>query len=208
MASINCFQRIQKYLETDTKSDHRLKIRESSQDPRTEPDQGTHGIYGSDIELQGFKQQPEIAYQDLSEQDAIVIRNGTFGWKVDDEPILKDISIAIGVSQLTMIIGTVASGKSTLLKALLGETPSTEGFVYVSSTEIAFCDQTPWLRNGSVQKNILGFSLFNGPWYNSVIHACGLEEDLATFPSGDQSQIGSKGITLSGGQKQRVVGLF
>jgi len=32
-----------------------------------------------------------------------------------------------------------------------------------------------------------------------------LEEDLATFPNGDQTLIGSKGITLSGGQKQRVV---
>ncbi|KAJ5684651.1 ABC transporter integral membrane type 1 [Penicillium maclennaniae] len=41
-------------------------------------------------------------------------------------------------------------------------------------------------------------------WYNTVIYACCLEEDIRRWPDGDQSEIGSKGLTLSGGQKQRV----
>lgn len=41
--------------------------------------------------------------------------------------------------------------------------------------------------------------------YKAVIFACDLEEDISHFPDGDQSLIGSKGITLSGGQKQRIV---
>ena len=97
-----------------------------------------------------------------------------------------------------MIVGPIASGKSPLLKALLGETPSSKGFVYVATREIAFCDQSPFLKNGTVQANILGFSDFDGPWYNAVLHACNLEEDIAGFPMTDQSLIGSKGITLSG----------
>jgi ABC-type bacteriocin/lantibiotic exporter with double-glycine peptidase domain len=71
---------------------------------------------------------------------------------------------------------------------------------------VAFCDPNPWLINGSVQRNILGFSKFDGPFYRAVLHACGLEDDLATFPMGDQSLVGRKGIILSGGQKQRLVG--
>jgi ATP-binding cassette subfamily C (CFTR/MRP) protein 1 len=55
-----------------------------------------------------------------------------------------------------MINGRVACGKSTLLKALFGGTPSSEGFVHVSIIEVAFCDKTPGLINSSVQKNILG----------------------------------------------------
>lgn len=205
MAAINCFQRIQTYLEADTKSDHRLLIQEANNGSPyiAEHDGGLHG--GSEYELQKMKPTAGISHHDLQDQDAVVIRNGTFGWKIEDEPVLRDINVSIRKTHLTMIIGAVASGKSTLLKALLGETPSTQGFVYISSKEIAFCDQTPWLINGSVQKNVLGFSVFDGPWYNTVIHACGLEEDLATFPNGDQSLIGSQGITLSGGQKQRVV---
>ena len=204
MAAINCFQRIQTYLETDTKSDHRLLIQEAN-DTSNSAEYSRELHTGSEYELQRLKPTVETIHHDLRDQDAIVIRNGTFGWKNAEEPVLRDINISIKRSHLTMIIGPVASGKSTLLKALLGETPSTQGFVYISTKEIAFCDQTAWLINGSVQKNVLGFSVFDGPWYNTVVHACGLEEDLATFPNGDQTVIGSKGITLSGGQKQRVV---
>lgn len=74
-----------------------------------------------------------------------------------------------------------------------------------SIDSIAFCAQTPWLVNKSIQKNILGTSLFNGPWYKKVLTACALFEDLKNYPAGDRTLVGSKGITLSGGQKQRIV---
>jgi ATP-binding cassette subfamily C (CFTR/MRP) protein 1 len=201
MAAVGCFQRIQKYLLTDTKSDHRLRIRDFKD---AESSLKLSGIEEESIEFQNMKPMAESSAHQLQKMDAIVVRNGSFGWKESHEPILRDISLTIKESDLTMIIGPVACGKSTLLKAILGETPSSTGFVYVSSTEVAFCDQTPWLVNGTVQKNILGYSNFDGLWYNSVIHACGSEEDIANLP-GDQSLIGSKGIMLSGGQKQRIV---
>lgn len=213
MGSVQCLQRIQAFLLIDTKSGHRLMIQEYVEerscfkDPAIRPG---HDV----IELKDLKESHrdlKSAYVTSSQKgesrDVIVIRNGAFGWTTSKKPILQDLNLTIKSSQLTMIIGPVACGKSTLLKALLGETPSSQGFVYVSQKEIAFCDQTPWLINASLQKNIIAFSDFDGPWYNSVVHACGLEEDLKTFPNGDHSLIGSKGITLSGGQKQRVVSL-
>ncbi|OBT89356.1 hypothetical protein VE02_01426 [Pseudogymnoascus sp. 03VT05] len=104
-----------------------------------------------------------------------------------------------------MIIGPVGSGKSTLIQALLGETVTHKGFITMGSIDsIAFCAQTPWLVNKSIQKNILGTSLFNGPWYRKVLTACALFEDLKNYPAGDRTLVGSKGITLSGGQKQRI----
>lgn len=201
LAAIGCFQRIQAFLEAETKSDHRLMLNNSAA-VTTVPELGATG---DNIELQALR--PAPASSSRQSENAVIIRNGTFGWSASDVPILRDINCSIKASQLTMIIGPVACGKSTLLKAVLGETPSSQGFVYVSTKETAFCDQTPWLINGSVQKNILGFSNFEGPWYNAVVHACGLEEDFATFPRGDQSLVGSKGITLSGGQKQRLVSI-
>lgn len=38
------------------------------------------------------------------------------------DPVLKDISLNIRKSQITFIIGHVGSGKSTLMKAMVGET--------------------------------------------------------------------------------------
>lgn len=77
-----------------------------------------------------------------------------------------------------------------------------------SNDSIAYCAQTPWLVNKSIQKNILGTSLYDGPWYKTVLSACALFEDLKNYPAGDRTLVGSKGITLSGGQKQRIVSSF
>jgi ABC-type bacteriocin/lantibiotic exporter with double-glycine peptidase domain len=94
-----------------------------------------------EIELVAFSPTPSST----KATDVISVRNGAFGWDKDAEPILRDINLTIERSSLTLLIGPVASGKSTLLKALLGETPSSKGFVYVSTLESAWCEQTPWL---------------------------------------------------------------
>lgn len=107
-----------------------------------------------------------------------------------------------------MIVGPVASGKSTLLKGLLGELPKATGCVDVARRRIAFCDQTPWITNATLQQNILGYSVYERDWYKTVVHACVLDQDLAALPDGDQSVVGSNGINLSGGQKQRLVSLY
>lgn len=45
--------------------------------------------------------------------------------------------------------------------------------------------------------------MFDEPFYTSVIHACGLSDDLEKL-GGDQTFVGDKGMTLSGGQRMRV----
>jgi hypothetical protein len=92
------------------------------------------------------------------------------------------------------------------MQALLGETITHKGFLSVTSNEsVAYCAQTPWLINRSIQENILGSSLFDATWYAKVVRGCALVEDFKTYPAGDGTVIGSQGITLSGGQKQRIV---
>ncbi|KAI5924553.1 ABC transporter-like protein [Camillea tinctor] len=143
--------------------------------------------------------------KDASSVNAIRIRNGEFGW-ADSKPILRDINIDIPSSQLTMIVGPVASGKSTLAKAIIGEIPYSRGqlLLNTSQTKIAFCDQNPFIMNGTLRSNIVGFSDFDRGWYDSILHAVDLHEDLASLPGGDEMQVGSRGINLSGGQRQRV----
>ena len=72
---------------------------------------------------------------------------------------------------------------------------------------MAYCSQSPWLLNTSIQQSITGLkeqSALDEQWYRSVITACALDDDMSQFPDGDQSVIGSRGFTLSGGQKQRL----
>jgi ATP-binding cassette, subfamily C (CFTR/MRP), member 1 len=132
------------------------------------------------------------------------IQNGSFGFAKDKAPVLHDIQLRVRDSTFTMIIGPVGSGKSVLLKALLGEMLPSKGVVYVRHSSIGYCDQEPWLPNVAIRQAIIGISAFEEFWYNTVIHACALDVDIQQFLDGDTSLIGSKGISLSGGQKQRL----
>lgn len=136
--------------------------------------------------------------------DTILFKDATFSWDEVGAPALRNFNVTIKSNKLTMIVGPIASGKSTMLKAILGELKPKVGTVAVSSKEIAFCDQTPWLRNATIRENILGFAPFDKAWYQCVVRECCLEPDLLQLPDGDQTIVGSSGITLSGGQKERV----
>ena len=52
--------------------------------------------------------------------DPIVIDNGTFSW-VDDVTILRNIDMRVRDGELVAVVGSVGSGKSSLLSAILGE---------------------------------------------------------------------------------------
>jgi ABC-type transport system involved in cytochrome bd biosynthesis fused ATPase/permease subunit len=99
------------------------------------------------------------------------------------------------------------SSKSTLLRAFLGETTKTQGTVSISESRIAYCDQTPWILNGSIRDNILMGADYDEPWYNNVVQSCALDTDFSLLADGDSTVVGSKGMKLSGGQKQRIVRL-
>uniref|UniRef100_A0A8C5IZA3 ABC-type glutathione-S-conjugate transporter n=1 Tax=Junco hyemalis TaxID=40217 RepID=A0A8C5IZA3_JUNHY len=115
------------------------------------------------------------------------------------------ISIELSVPQgsLLAVVGQVGAGKSSLLAALLGELEATEGCVTIKDTA-AYVPQQAWVLNASVEDNILFGKEMDETWFNRVTEACALHPDLETFPAGQKSEIGEKGINLSGGQKQRV----
>lgn len=120
------------------------------------------------------------------------------------EAVLHSLNLTIR-SGFTAIIGPVASGKSTLLATLLGETILTRGFMTDGLSGVAFCPQTPWIVNDTIRRNIIGDSVFDEKWYDFSIDCCCLRGDLERLPRGDQSNAGSNGASLSGGQRQRVV---
>lgn len=134
----------------------------------------------------------------------------SFGWG-KGQIVLHDITVEVPRGMLTVVVGPVGSGKSSFLSAILGElksrssTEATEQAEGTGKCAMAYCSQSPWLENGTLRQNILGVSILERKWYDSVISACGLEADLKVLESGDLTVIGSNGVNLSGGQKQRVV---
>lgn len=116
---------------------------------------------------------------------------------------LQDMDFTIGRNELVAVIGSVGSGKSSLLAAMAGDMRKTGGEVILSADR-AFCPQYAWIQNTSVKENILFGKEMDCAWYKSVIDACALQPDLDMLPNGDMTEIGERGITVSGGQKQRL----
>lgn len=140
-----------------------------------------------------------------NEKFCVDAQSVSVGWKGGEPSILHDLSFSVWRSTLTMIVGPVGCGKSTLLRALLGEAPCITGKLTVYPSRIGYCSQTPWLTNGTIKENILGAANYDLNWYLTVIEACGLQNDIEELSLGDQTLVGSKGVSLSGGQKQRLV---
>ncbi|KAK0644149.1 ABC transporter [Cercophora newfieldiana] len=139
------------------------------------------------------------------EEPWIKLRGACLGWGKDASPVIKDADLDVYPSQLVLVIGPVASGKSTLLRGIIGEAYLLGGSVeYTVPAEVAYCDQDAWLLNQSIRDNIVAFSPYNEGFYDRVVEACQLNEDLKQLPNGDKTIIGSRGLSLSGGQKQRV----
>lgn len=169
-SAVACFERIQTFMLSDARKDHRLPLK-ASQDSTT-----TSGL-SQDIELEDLS--PVVAPSTM-----ITAQNASFAWSQNGHIVVNDFSFTLPCHQSLFIIGPVGCGKSTLLKGLLGETPSSQGFIYTKTAKIAYVEQSPWIQNGTIQDNILGPSTFDSPWYDQVVRACALEHDISILPNG------------------------
>ncbi|KAI1310106.1 ABC transporter [Xylaria venustula] len=146
---------------------------------------------------------------DMPEKD-ISYEGRSFSWSKSKHPVLKNLNINIQQGEVTAIIGPVGSGKSALLKSLLGDLVSLpEGSGKNTEQKclkepMAYCAQQPWLENVSIRQNIIGVSQYDQRWYSTVVSACALDTDIEQLEHGDQTNAGSAGLSLSGGQKQRI----
>jgi ABC-type multidrug transport system fused ATPase/permease subunit len=118
---------------------------------------------------------------------------------------LQDLSFHIDTGSLVAVVGTVGSGKSSLLSTILGELEPINGSkVYVPRPEnagtgfVSYCAQTPWVVNDTLRGNVLFGRDYDEDRYEKVVEASALIDDLAALPAGDLTEIGEKGINLSG----------
>ncbi|RLV93995.1 Multiple drug resistance-associated protein-like transporter 1 [Spathaspora sp. JA1] len=166
-----------------------------------------------------------------SGDNSVIIKDATFVWNSQDvltseykdeetevqtksNVALTNINFKAKKGKLTCIVGKVGEGKSTLIKAILGDIPlripefsDSEQFVRPSVEtfgSIAYCPQNPWILNGSVKENILFGHRYDAKFYQDTIKACELVSDFRQLPDGDRTIVGEKGISLSGGQKARI----
>lgn len=114
------------------------------------------------------------------------------------------LSIEVKKGKLVAVVGSVGSGKSSLLSGLLGEMSKLNDGLINLNGHTAYVPQQAWIQNETVKNNILFGTPLDEDFYNQVLKSCSLLTDLKIMPAGDSTEIGEKGINLSGGQKQRI----
>ncbi|KAL4469098.1 hypothetical protein ABPG72_007777 [Tetrahymena utriculariae] len=136
------------------------------------------------------------------ENGEIEMKNFTAYWK-DQQPVLNCLNLDIKKGECIGIVGKVGSGKSSFLSCILKEIPNYSGYFNFKG-KIAYVEQEPYIFNKTVRENILFGTKYEEKFYNQVIEACCLIDDIKQFDYGDQTQIGERGINISGGQKARI----
>ncbi|CAG8076420.1 unnamed protein product [Penicillium nalgiovense] len=117
---------------------------------------------------------------------AVEFSNATLGWTGTlpgqaVSSILHGVTLCFPPSKLSLVTGPTGCGKSLLLASTLGEST---------------------LLNGTIRGPRDGKYAYVAqvPWYNKVLFACALHQDLSLFPDGDATEVGPNGVNLSGGQ--------
>lgn len=196
LEALACVARIQKYLLAEERVDHRVS---DTHDEISATERIT--MEGDDTELRTIRPKPS----DSSFHRPIVrLQCVSLAWQHSGPAAVNQVSIDLPQQSMTFIVGPVGCGKSTLLKGILGELAPKEGIVTIHSRRTAFVDQNPWVQNDSVRNNIIGPDTYDDGWYQTVTHACALDDDIAGLPQRDLTVVGSAGSSLSGGQKLRL----
>jgi ATP-binding cassette, subfamily C (CFTR/MRP), member 1 len=195
MSSLACFDRIQQYLLQEEQVDDRML--NNSMGIESE-DQDSSGIELENIPSDG---------KAIQNKEAIILENISLGYSKDSD-VVHSVTTTLKKNTITMIIGPVGAGKSSILLGMLGELRSNKGFIRLNARDIGYCSQSAWLPNATIKQIIAGTDEASDEvdevWFRSVLHACVIDVDIHMFPQGEDSVIGSRGLTLSGGQRQRL----
>lgn len=143
---------------------------------------------------------------DSVNKGTIIFDNATGAWVSEEGEStvgLSAINLKVAPGSLYAIVGSVGSGKTSLLHAILGELELDSGSLEVHGA-LSYANQESFIFEGSVRSNILFTEEYDEKRFSEVVSVCGLTKDFEIFEHGDQTLVGERGISLSGGQKARV----
>lgn len=112
---------------------------------------------------------------------------------------LQDLTCDIEAGSLVAVVGSVGSGKSSFLSAILGEMEAINGSTIsipraAEEKEqdgfVSYCTQSPWVVNDTLRGNILFGRDFDAERYDETLECCALKDDIAVLPAGDMTEIG------------------
>jgi ATP-binding cassette subfamily C protein len=147
----------------------------------------------------------------------IEVQHLVFRYRSDGPPVLRDVSFKVKAGEFVALVGRSGSGKSTILRLLLGFEVPESGLLYYDGQDLAGLDvqavrrqigvvlQTGRLLSGDIFTNIAGSSSVTHEDAWEAARMAGLAPDIEAMPMGMHTVVSEGGGALSGGQRQRLL---
>jgi ABC-type multidrug transport system fused ATPase/permease subunit len=149
-----------------------------------EPDAGKNGTRVSNGRNGEHNINGRRGMEDMEDMDApraSLLRNGSsYATRRRRLLLIQDASFRVKKGELCVVHGSVGSGKSGLMDALIGDMPCESGGSVVIDGRIAFTAQVPWLQDRSVRDNILFGQPYDEADYQFVLQVF---LTVLTFPT-------------------------
>ncbi len=148
----------------------------------------------------------------------IEVSHISFRYSDDTHLILKDVSFSIKQGEHIALVGTSGSGKSTMMRILLGFEKAENGQIYFDGKDISQFDvrsirkqlgavlQTGQLLPGSIFENVVGSSnTLTVEDVERALEMAGMLDEVNEMPMGIHTMVSDDFGVISGGQKQRIL---
>ena len=147
----------------------------------------------------------------------IEIKNLTFTYPNQKEPMLKNINVSIKQGETIGVVGKIGAGKSTLVNLLLRLYNVDKDSILIDGNDImsiklaslrkaiAYVPQDNFLFSDTIKNNIgLSKDEFTMEEVKNAADFASISENIEEFKDKYETVSGEFGVTLSGGQKQRI----
>ena len=158
---------------------------------------------------------PFVAKTDADRFDSLEVSGLTYVHPGSGRGV-RDVDLSLRRGGFTVVTGRIGSGKSTLVRVLVGSLPRQSGEIRWNGTALdepgeflvpprcAYVSQTPRLFSEELRANILLGLPEPKVDLDGAIRTAVMEGDLEELDDGLETVVGPRGVRLSGGQVQRT----
>ena len=149
---------------------------------------------------------------------SLQMENVTFRYDELSDNVLENITLEIPAGKVTAIVGMSGSGKTTIVKLLLGFYPPKKGEILAGGTNLKNMRPSDWrarcgavMQDGFIFSDTIARNIAVGEEHIdtqrllNAVRVANIEEMIDALPLGYNTKIGQEGKGISQGQRQRIL---